>query len=117
MFKLSKLEQKGVLKMAESKSHKRAKSQAAGATGKTEVPLRGNRRLDAQTTRKATEVERSGSPQSLSKAAQRLKASHKLQKVLQVPQPDMAKAAAAMKKAGVAGTVKNMSGTKRRSVK
>ena len=37
--------------------------------------------------------------------------------MLSVPQKDMAKARAAMKKVGVSGTVKNMSGTKRSSVK
>ena len=38
------------------------------------------------------------------------------QKVLQVPQKDMAKAAKAKQNVGISGTVKNMSGTKRRSV-
>ena len=103
--------------MTESQSHKRAKSKAAGQKGKTEVPLKGNRRLDAATSNKATEVERSGSSSGLEKAAGRLKASKKPQKVLQVPQSDMSKAAAAMRKRVVSGTVKNMTGTKRRSVK
>ena len=102
--------------MAESQSHKKAKARAAGEKGKTEVPIKGNRRLDAVTKSKATEIERSGSMQSLSKAASRLQVSHKPQKVLQVPQKDMSKAAKAMQKAGVKGTVKNISGTKRRSV-
>jgi hypothetical protein len=102
--------------MAESQSHKRAKAEAAGEKGKTEVPIKGNRRLDATTKSKATEIERGGNMQSLSKAARRLKVSHKPQKVLQVPQKDMTKAAKAMQKVGVKGTVKNISGTKRRSV-
>jgi hypothetical protein len=102
--------------MGESQSHKRAKTKAAGTKGKTEVPIKGNRRLDAVNKNKATEIERSGNMQSLSKAARRLKASHKPQKVLQVPQKDMPKAAQAMKKVGIKGTVKNISGTKRRSV-
>jgi hypothetical protein len=102
--------------MSESESHKRAKSKAAGKKGKTETPLKGNRRLDAQTSKKATEVERSSDPNGLEKAAKRLKDSKKPQKVLQVPEKDMSKATAAMKKVGVSGTVKNMSGTKRRSV-
>ncbi len=46
--------------MAESQSHKRAKAKAAGKSGTTEKPLSGNRRLDAATAKKATEVERSG---------------------------------------------------------
>ena len=102
--------------MAETLSHKRAKRVAAGHSGKTEVPLSRGRRLDAATKKKATEVERSGSQSGLEKAARRLKASGKSQKVLQVPQKDMPKAAKAMKKVGTKGTVKNMSGTKRRSV-
>ena len=102
--------------MPESQSHKRAKAKAAGKGGKTEVPLVRKRRLDAQTKKKATEVERGGSTQALTKAASRLKASNKPQKILQVPQQDMSKAVVAMKKVGVKGTVKNISGTKRRSV-
>ena len=103
--------------MSESSSHKRAKSQAAGKKGKTEVRLSGNRRLDAASNKRATEIERSGNSEGLLKAAKRLQSSGKPQKVLQVPQKDMPKAAKAMQKAGVNGTVKNMSGTKRRSVK
>jgi hypothetical protein len=102
--------------MSESDSHKRAKSKAAGRAGRTEAPLRGNRRLDALTPGKAIEIERSGTLAGLEKAAKRLKDSGRLQKVLQVPQKDMAKAAKALKNVGVGGTVKNMGGTKRRSV-
>ena len=102
--------------MAETKSHKAAKSKAAGKSGQTEAPISRNRRLDAATPIKATEIERSGSMQQFEKAARRLNASKKPQKVLQVPQQDMDKAAQAMRKVGVGGTVKNMSGTKRRSV-
>ena len=102
--------------MAESDSHRRAKSEAAGRAGKTEAPLRGNRRLDALTPRKAIEIERSGTMAGLEKAAKRLKDSGRSQKVLQVPQKDMTKAAKALKNVGVGGTVKNMGGTKRRSV-
>ena len=102
--------------MAESDSHKRAKSKAAGQAGRTEAPLRGNCRLDALTPRKAIEIERSGAMAGLEKAAKRLKDSGKPQKILQVPQKDMAKAAKALKNVGVGGTVKNMGGTKRRSV-
>ena len=102
--------------MPETPSHKKAKRKAAGKSGKTESPLKGNRRLDATSKIKATEVERSGSNAGLEKAARRLKASRKRQKVLQVPQKDVPKAVQAMKKVGVGGTVKNMSGTKRQSV-
>ncbi len=102
--------------MSESSSHKRAKSKAAGKSGKTEAPLQRNRRIDAVTSKKATEVERSGTKSGLKKAAQRLKDSRKPHKVLQVPQKDMSKGVQAMKDVGVKGSVKNMSGTKRRSV-
>lgn len=102
--------------MAESESHKRAKRKAAGKSGQTEVLLSGGRRLDAATKKRATEVERSGTKTGLRKAAQRLKDSGKPQRVLQVPQKDMKKAVDAMREVGVTGSVKNMSGTKRRSV-
>ncbi len=105
--------------MPETPSHRRAKKKAAGAGGQTEVPLPGGKRLDARTQGggRATEVERSGSPQGLAAAARRLKLTRAPQKVLQVPQKDMAAAAQAMQKAGVGGTVKNMGGTKRRAVR
>ena len=102
--------------MAKSQSHKRAQAKAAGKTGKTEVPISRNRRLDAKTKTKALEVERSGDPKQLRKAAQRLKDAGTPQKVLQVPQKDMGTAAEAMRSVNVKGTVKNMTETKRRSV-
>ena len=102
--------------MSESAAHKKAKAKAAGKIGKTEVAISKNRRLDAATKTKATEVERSGSAAGLAKAAQRLKDSRKPHKVLQVPQNDMRKAIETMKENNVSGTVKNMGGTKRFSV-
>jgi hypothetical protein len=104
--------------MAETPSHKRAKNSAAGAKGETEAPLSRNRRLDALTASgdKATEIERGGTDERLEKAARRLKASDAEKKVLQVPQWDMIKAAEAMRKIGVKGTVTNMGETKRRKV-
>ena len=103
--------------MAKSKSHKQAQTKAAGKGGRTEVKLKGNKLLDAlsKSGKRATEVERSGSSSNLEKAAKRLNARRSTQKVLQVPEKHMAKAAKAMKDVGVTGTVKNMSGTKRRS--
>lgn len=103
--------------MAESESHRRAKGRAAGRSGQIEKPLSGGRRLDAVTSNRATEVERSGTANGLEKAARRLRSSGKPQKILQVPEKDMAKAAAAMRNTNVGGTVKNMGGTKRRSVR
>lgn len=57
--------------MAETRSHKRAKDKAAG---KTEVRIKGKRRIDSMSLKRATEVERSGSLANLKKAAMRLKA-------------------------------------------
>lgn len=103
--------------MSETQSHKRAKAAAAGRQGQTEVPLSRGRRLDAATAKRATEIERSSSPAALERAARRLRDSGKSQKVLQVPQGDMSAAAQAMKNVGIRGTVKNMTGTKRWSVR
>ena len=103
--------------MSVSNSHRRAQIKAAGPNGRIEAPISGNRRLDAQTKNRATEVERSGRASRLESAAKRLSASRSPQKVLQVPQHDMPKAAKAMRRQGVGGTVKNMSGTKRQSVR
>ncbi len=105
--------------MPKSQSHKRAQRKAAGYGGKTETELkRSKKRLDAvtQSGKTATEVERSGNTKNLEKAAQRLKMRRSQRKVLQVPQLDMDKATQAMRNKKVKGTVKNMSGTKRRSV-
>ena len=106
--------------MSKSESHKRAQSKAAGKKGKTEVKQRGGTRLDALSAGgRATEVERGGTKQSLEQAASRLKKAKNAgasQAVLQVPQSAMDSAAAAMRVVGVSGTVKNMGGTKRRSV-
>lgn len=105
--------------MAETNAHRRAKRKAAGFRGRTEVPVSGNRRLDALTRRghRATEVERSGTPAGLRAAAQRLKRSRAPEKVLQVPQWNMNAAARAMRQVGIGGTVKNMGDTKRRRVR
>ena len=105
--------------MAETNTHKRAKNQAAGSRGRTEVPLPGGQRLDAlsQGGRRATEVERSGTRAGLNAAARRLRKSGAAQKVLQVPQMDMGAAARAMRDAGIGGALKNMGNTKRRRVR
>jgi len=103
--------------MSESESHKKAKAKAAGKKGVTEKKIKGGKRLDAVTRNKATEVERSGTREGLLKASRRLKASGKKQKVLQVPEKDMRKAVSAMREVNVSGSVKNMSNTKRRSVR
>ena len=98
--------------MSETQSHKRAK---AKAPGKTEVPISKGRRLDSTTRKTATEVERNR--QNIAKAVSRLKDSGRPRKVLQVPQPLLKDAVSTMRKKGVSGTVKNLSGTKRTSVR
>jgi hypothetical protein len=101
--------------MPKKSTHERAKAQAAGKTGRKEVPIKGGRRIDAMTKNKATEVERGG-PKQLEKAARRLKASGKPQRVLTVPTRSMPKARTAMRKVGVTGTVRNLAGTRRSHV-
>jgi hypothetical protein len=98
--------------MSESESHKQAK---AKAPGKTEVGISSGRRLDSASPKTATEVERN--KQNLDKAARRLKASGRQRKVLQVPQNLMDDASKSMRKNKVKGTVKNLSGSKRRSLR
>ena len=107
--------------MTKTPSHKNAQNKAAGKRGQTEVKQPGGTRLDALTAdgKRATEVERGGTTNSLNKAVNRLAKAKKVgasQAVLQVPQKDMDAAAAAMRRGDVNGTVKNMGGTKRRSV-
>jgi len=105
--------------MAESESHKKAKHKAAGKKGQIEAPLTRNRRLDALTAGgvRATEIERSGNPAMLEKAARRLRASHAPQKTLKVPHGDMDAAEAAMRGVGISGKIENLSGTKSRKVR
>jgi len=102
--------------MGETQSHHRAKNQAAGKYGKTEVTISRNRRIDAMTATTAIEIERSRHTTRLEKAARRLKASRRRRKVLQVPQKNLGKAVKAMRRIGVRGTVRNMGGTQRRTV-
>lgn len=71
------------------------------------------RRRDAEP---AEEVDRSGSARHLERAAKRLKHVDAADRILYVPQWDMAKAEQAMRKAGVAGAVSNLCGSKRRVV-
>lgn len=101
--------------MSKSNSHKRLQAKAAGKNGQTEVPLKGGKKLDALTAngKRATEVERCG---DFKNAVKRLKSSGAKQKVLQVPQKDLKRAEKAMKDADLKGTVKNLSGTYRKSV-
>lgn len=98
--------------MPERQSHKKAKLEAAGKTGRTEVKISGGRRLDAMTKKRAVEVETTGAPARLRQAARRLQGSGKPQRVLVVPQRDFPKARQAMQRAGVSGTIRNLTGTR-----
>lgn len=98
--------------MPESESHKRAKSKAPG---KPEVRVRGGGRVDSATAKTATQVERNRS--NLPNTVAKLKASGRPRRVLQVPQHLMKAARAEMRRQRVSGTVKNLGGTKRSSVR
>ncbi len=74
------------------------------------------RYIKAVTRYKAVEIERSSSMAALTKAAERLGTSDKPQKVLIVPAHSMKRATTAMVKAGISGTVRNISGTRREYV-
>ena len=67
--------------------------------------------------RRAEEVDRSGSERHLERAAKRLKHVSAVDRVLYVPQWDMAKAELAMRKAGVTGSVSNLCGARRKIVR
>lgn len=84
-----------------------------------EPALARRRRLAAEEkeTRRAQEWDRTGSDKSLERAAKRLKHVRAEDRVLYVPQWDMAKAEAAMRKAGVNGAVSNLCGSQRKRVK
>jgi hypothetical protein len=78
-----------------------------------EPALARRRRLAAEEKehKKAQEWDRTGSDKSLERAAKRLKHVKAEDRVLYVPQWDMAKAEAAMRKAGVNGAVSNLCGS------
>jgi hypothetical protein len=102
--------------MSESQSHKKAKT--AGLNNpKTEVSIKGNRRLDAKDDSKAREVERSGNPEMIKKAIKRLNSQSNLHKELLVPNKDldMAKEVAENTIEGKL-TIQNLGRTKRRFV-
>lgn len=65
---------------------------------------------------RAEVIDRSGSARHLERAAKRLKHVDASDRVLYVPQWDMAKAEMAMRRAGVTGAVSNLCGTRRKLV-
>lgn len=96
--------------MTESRSHKKGKGNAS----RTEVPIKGNRRLDAIRGNSAIEVERSGTRQGLDKAISRLKTQKNKSKILRVPQNHMGLALERAKIKQIKVTVTNLSKTKRK---
>ncbi len=96
--------------MAESRSHKAGKGNAA----RTEVPISGRRRLDAIRGHHAIEVERSGTKKGLVQSLSRLRTQRNKNKILRVPLKDMNKAIELARSKGINVTVTNMSKTRRR---
>ena len=78
-----------------------------------EPPLARRRRLNqkAKDGKRAIAVDRSGSPRHLERAAKSLKHAPAERRVLRVPHWDMDKAEAAMRAAGVSGSVRNLCGS------
>ena len=81
----------------------------AGRSARKKGPIKSGARPAATKRDTAIEVERGG---NVDEAVRCLKASAKPKKILVVPDDDMAKARAAMRKHRVGGTVKNLAGTK-----
>ena len=96
--------------MTESRSHKKGKGNAS----RTEVPISGNRRLDAIRGTSAIEVERSGTRKGLDRALSRLKTQQNKSKILRVPQNHMGLALERAKVKQTKVTVTNLSKTKRK---
>lgn len=72
--------------------------------------------LEAKDGKKALQVDRTGSERHLERAAKRLRHVKAVDRILYVPQWDMAKAEAAMRRAGVRGAVSNLCGSQRKRV-
>ncbi|MCX7615952.1 MAG: hypothetical protein N2Z68_00950 [Patescibacteria group bacterium] len=96
--------------------HRQIQKQIARKKGKIEVPLTHKRRLDVLRKKKAIEIERSGSPERIVKALNRLKSKKTLSKELRVPQWDLDKAKEIGKKKKMRVVIKNISGTKKRVI-
>lgn len=103
--------------MSETSSHKNAKTRGLRGS-KTEVPIRGKRRLDANSSKVAREVERSSGKKSLMKAVRRLNTQTNKKKELLVPTPNLDKAKAVAEKVAKGKIlIQNLSRTQRRFVK
>ena len=103
--------------MAETSSHKHAKTRGLSGS-KTEVLIRGNRRLDARSPKIAREVERSSGSKAIAKAIRRLNTQSNKKKELLVPTPNLDKAKVVAEKVAKGKLViQNLSRTQRRFVK
>ena len=107
--------------MAQSRWHFRSRTWADELPGEffVEPDAERRRRLAARAGdgKKALEVDRSGSLAHLERAAKRLKHEKAEDRVLYVPHWDLAKAEAAMRRAGVRGAVSNLCGSQRKRIK
>jgi len=103
--------------MTEKSSHKNAKTRGLCGS-KTEISIRGNRRLDASSPKIAREVERSNNEKSLAKAVRRLNTQSSKKKELLVLTQNLDKAKEVAEKI-VKGKllIQNLSRTQRRFVK
>lgn len=102
--------------MSETSSHKNAKTRGLRSS-KTEVSIKGNRRLDAVSPKVAREVERSSGSKALAKAIRRLNTQTNKTKELLVPTPNLDKAKAVAEKFAKGKIrIQNLSRTQRRFV-
>jgi len=93
-----------------TRTHRRHQKKAAGRKGRIEFPVDGI--LDVITPKKAIEIERSGKPERIRKALQRLAKTRKPHKILKVPNKDVTKACRITRKKRQKVTISNLSGTK-----
>lgn len=107
---------KGVSRLPESKFHKGLKRKAAGRGGQVEKKVPGGR-VDVKKPREVIEIDRAGTTESISKALRKLKTQTNLKKTLKVKQQHLDKAVRLAKKKNMTVTIKNLSETRRRSVR
>ncbi|PIQ92502.1 MAG: hypothetical protein COV69_02365 [Parcubacteria group bacterium CG11_big_fil_rev_8_21_14_0_20_39_14] len=102
--------------MAETSSHKNTKTRGLSGS-KTEVPIPGNRRLDASSSKIAREVERSSGKKSLARAIRRLNTQTNKKKELLVLTPNLDKAKEVAERVAKGKLlIQNLSRTQRRFV-
>jgi len=102
--------------MAETSSHKNTKTRGLSGS-KTEVPIPGNRTLDASSSKIAREVERSSGKKSLARAIRRLNTQTNKKKELLVLTPNLDKAKEVAERVAKGKLlIQNLSRTQRRFV-